>query len=96
MKSFLYIYQNKKVTDIEDNVMLHLMRKFYILQQKSAVSTIGQISALRFVDANPVTSLICSKHFIISMQLAKLCRAWIGNRNTGFLDNKNLITDNTG
>jgi len=25
------------VTDIEDNVMLHLMRKFYILQQKSAV-----------------------------------------------------------
>jgi len=39
--------------------MLHLMRKFYILQQTSAVSTIGQISALRFVDVNPITSLIC-------------------------------------
>jgi len=75
--------------------MLHLMRKFYILQQKYAVSTIGQISALRSVNANPVTIFICSKHFIISMQLAKLGLACIGSKNTGFLD-KNPITDNTG
>jgi len=56
------------------------MRKFYILQQKSALSTIGQISALRFVDANPVTSLICSKHFISSKQLVKLSLAWVGRQ----------------
>jgi len=29
------------VTDIEDNVMLHLMQKFCILQQKSAVATVA-------------------------------------------------------
>jgi len=55
--------------------MPRLMRKFYILQQKSAVSTIGQISAPRLVDVNPVTTLICSKNFTSSTQLPKLSLA---------------------
>jgi len=58
--------------------MLRLMWTFYILQQKSAVSNIGQITALRFVDVNPVRSSICSKYFISSTQLAKRYLVWIG------------------
>jgi len=57
------------------------MRKLYSIQQKCAVSTIGQICTTA-VDANPVTSLICSKHLISSTQLAKLCLTWIGTQTS--------------
>ena len=69
------------------------MRKFYILQQKSAVSTIGQIctTACRRKSCNK-SHLFKTFHQFHEAGKTLSCL----DRHTGFLDNKNPITDKTG
>ena len=73
--------------------MLHLMRKFYILQQKSAVCTIGQIctTVCRRKSRNK-SHLFKTFYQLHAAGKTLSCL----DRSTGFLDNKNPIADKTG
>ena len=87
------------MTNIEDNIRLLFIyatlnaKIFIILQQKPAVSTIGQIC-----------TTVCQRKFRNKSHLLKTFyqlhaagKTWSClDRNTGFLDNKNPITDKNG
>jgi len=85
------------VTNIEDNIYIYatlrLMRKFYILQQKSAVSTIGQsCTTVCLRKSRNKSHLFKTFYHLHAAGKTLSCP----DRNTGFLDNKNPITDKTG